>query len=63
MMATTKAKDRADTAREMIRAEAAHLADKMIAERGELREAKHADIDYRRGVVDGLNQAADLLGE
>lgn len=62
-MAETKTKDRASTARDMIREEADGLAKKMVQERGEVRESKYADIDYRKGVIDGLNKAADLLGE
>lgn len=51
------------TAHDMLKAESDHLSQKQIKERGELRDAKPGDIDYQRGKIDGLRQAADLLGE
>lgn len=53
----------AKTIRDMISTEADHLAEKQVKERGELRDARYGDVDYQRGKIDGLRQAAELLGE
>lgn len=55
--------DRMQTAHDMIKAEADHLTQQQIKSRGELRDARPTDIDYQRGVIDGLRKAEGLLGE
>jgi hypothetical protein len=60
MMADTK--DRATRARELIREEVEGLERIHKAKYGDF-PARPEDRDYRRGFVDGLRKAGDLLGE
>lgn len=61
-MAETKPKDRADVAKEMIKAEADGL-EAQHAARWPNHPVRTDDADFKRGVIDGLRKAADLLGE
>jgi hypothetical protein len=60
MMAETT--DRVTRARELIREEAEGLERSYKAQYGEF-PSRPEDRDYRKGKIDGLRQAGELLGE
>lgn len=55
-------KDRATRAKELISEEVAGLEKSYKEHHGD-HPAKPTDVDYKRGKIDGLRQAGELLGE